>query len=113
MKNDKIILNNSEHFQISDDLKTFKNHTSIQKEDAKKLKDYFYKLERLIADDNYLELEYAAECFTCAVREIAAKTITVSKTKSLMPCTGSNIYQMTSQIEHHSALKTVKPLPFL
>lgn len=55
----------------------------------KKLKDYLYKLERLIADENYLELEYAAECFTCAVREIAAKTITVSKTKSLIPCTGS------------------------
>ena len=32
------------------------------------------KFERLISDGNYPELEYIAECFMCALRDIMANT---------------------------------------
>ena len=58
--------------QIQSDLAKFKNHTSMPQDDVKKLMNYVGKFERLIADENYQELEYSAECFMCNLRDILA-----------------------------------------
>ena len=53
---------------------------------TKYLMNYMDKLERLIADENYPELEYTAECFTCAVKEITARISQKSKKEIMIKC---------------------------
>jgi len=56
------------------------------KNKTKYLMNYMDKLERLIEDENYSELEYTAECFTCAVRDIAASVSQESKKEIMIKC---------------------------
>ena len=75
--------------QIQSDLAKFKNHTPKYEVDAAKLLRYLDKFERLIADENYPELEYIAECFMCALRDIMANAKHESKKEILIKCSDS------------------------
>ena len=61
---------NMDFEQIQKDLAKFKNHTSMPQDDVITLMNYIDKFERLIADEDYNELEYSAECFMCNLRDI-------------------------------------------
>lgn len=75
--------------QIQSDLEKFKNHTSRNEVDAAKLLRYMDKFERLIADENYPDLEYIAECFICALRDIMTNAKQESKKEILIKCADS------------------------
>lgn len=75
--------------QIQNDLAKFKNQTPGGEVDAAKLLRYMDKFERLIADENYPELEYIAECFMCALRDIMANAKQESKKEILIKCADS------------------------
>lgn len=75
--------------EIQKDLAKFKNHAPKREVDAAKLLRYMDKLERLITDENYPELEYIAECFMCAIRDIMANVKQESKKKILIKCADS------------------------
>ena len=75
--------------QIQNDLAKFKNYTAGQKIDAAKLLRYMDKFERLITDERYQELEYIAECFMCALRDIMANVKQESKKEILIRCADS------------------------
>ncbi len=75
--------------QIRNDLAKFKNHTPRYGVDAAKLLRYMDKFERLIADENYPELEYIAECFMCGLRDILANVKQESKKEILIGCADS------------------------
>ena len=75
--------------QIQNDLEKFKNQTSRHEVDAAKLLRYMDKFERLIADENYPDLEYIAECFMCALRDIMANVKQESKKEILIKCADS------------------------
>ena len=75
--------------QIQNDLAKFKNHTTGQKIDAAKILRYMDKFERLIRDEDYPELEYIAECFMCALRDIMANAKQESKKEILIKCADS------------------------
>lgn len=75
--------------QIQSDLARFKNHASRHEVDAAKLSQYLDKFERLIADENYSDLEYIAECFMCALRDIMANAKQESKKEILIKCADS------------------------
>ena len=75
--------------QIQSDLAKFKNHTPKHEVDTAKLLRYLDKFERLIADENYSELEYIAECFMCALRDIMANVKQESKKEILIKCADS------------------------
>ena len=75
--------------QIQSDLAKFKNHASRHEVDAGKLSRYMDKFEMLIADENYPELEYIAECFMCYVREMTANVKQESKKEILIKCVDS------------------------
>ena len=75
--------------QIQNDLEKFKNHTSRNEVDAAKLLRYMDKFERLVADENYPELEYIAECFMCALRDIMANVKRESRKEILIKCADS------------------------
>lgn len=72
--------------QIQSDLAKFKNHTSMPQDDVKKLMNYVGKFERLIADENYQELEYSAECFMCNLRDILANVKQEPRKRALTKC---------------------------
>ena len=75
--------------QVQNDLAKFKNQTSRHEVDAAKLLRYIDKFERLIADENYQDLEYIAECFMCALRDIMANVKQESKKEILIKCADS------------------------
>ena len=75
--------------EIQKDLAKFKNHAPKREVDAAKLLRYMNKFERLISDENYPELEYIAECFMCAVRDIMANVKQESKKEILIKCADS------------------------
>ena len=75
--------------QIQNDLAKFKNHTPRREVDAAKLLRYMDKFERLITDENYPDLEYIAECFMCALRDIMANVKQESKKEILIKCADS------------------------
>ena len=75
--------------EIQKDLAKFKNYTPIHEVDAAKLLRYMDKFERLISDKNYSELEYIAECFMCAIRDIMANAKQESKKEILIKCADS------------------------
>ena len=75
--------------EIQNDLKKFKNHTPVQEVDAAMLLQYLDKFERLITDENYQELEYIAECFMCALRDIMPNAKHESKKEILIRCADS------------------------
>lgn len=75
--------------EIQKDLAKFKNHAPKREVDAAKLLRYMDKLERLITDENYPELEYIAECFMCAIRDIMANVKQESKKEILIKCADS------------------------
>lgn len=75
--------------QIQNDLEKFKNHTARHEVDAAKLLRYMDKFERLIADENYPDLEYIAECFMCALRGIMANAKQESRKEILINCADS------------------------
>ncbi len=72
-------ITNSDFEQIQKDLELFKNYTPMQETDSVRLLGYLDRLGRLISDENYSELEYIAECFMCAIREIMANVKQESK----------------------------------
>lgn len=72
--------------QIQKDLAKFKNHTSMPQDDAITLMNYIGKFERLIADEDYNELEYSAECFICRLRDILANVKQEPKKRALNKC---------------------------
>ena len=72
--------------QIQSDLAKFKNHTSMPQDDVKKLMNYVGKFERLIADEDYNELEYSAECFMCNLRDILANVKQEPRKRALTKC---------------------------
>lgn len=80
---------NMDFEQIQSDLAKFKNHTSMPQDDVKKLMNYVGKFERLIADENYQELEYSAECFMCNLRDILANVRQDPIKRSLSKCADS------------------------
>ncbi len=80
---------NSDFEQIQKDLELFKNHTPMQETDSTRLLGYLDKLGKLIADENYSELEYIAECFVCATRDIMANVKQESKQEILIKCADS------------------------
>ncbi len=91
------IITNSDFEQIQKDLELFKNHTPMQETDSARLMGYLDRLGRLIADENYSELEYIAECFMCAIRDIMANVKQKSKKEILIKCAdsmGNKIYVM-------------------
>ncbi len=100
-------LNNSEFEQIQKDLEKFKSHAHMKKEDTKKLTNYLYKLERLIADENYPELEYTAECFVCVIRDIVAETSVEIDEEIMMLCADN--MGITIQIDN-DILKVTLPM---
>ncbi len=53
---------------------------------VKQLMGYFDKFKRLIEDKNLEELEYIAECFMCALRDINAEAKQKSKKEMLLRC---------------------------
>ena len=75
--------------QIQSDLAKFKNHTPKHEVDTAKLLRYLDKFERLIADENYQDFEYIAECFMCYVREMMANVKQESKKEILIKCADS------------------------
>lgn len=75
--------------EIQKDLAKFKNHAPKREVDAAKLLRYMDKFERLISDENYPELEYIAECFMCAIRDIMANVKQESKKGILIKCADS------------------------
>lgn len=75
--------------QIQSDLAKFKNYTPMHEVDAAKLLRYMDKFKRLISDENYPELEYIAECFMCAIRDIMANAKQESKKEILIKCADS------------------------
>lgn len=75
--------------EIQKDLAKFKNHAHKREVDAAKLLRYMDKFERLISDENYPELEYIAECFMCALRDIMANVKQESKKEILIRCADS------------------------
>lgn len=75
--------------EIQKDLTKFKNHAPKREVDAAKLLRYLNKLERLIADENYPELEYIAECFMCDIRDIMVNAKQESKKEILIKCADS------------------------
>lgn len=75
--------------EIQNELKKFKNQTSVPEVDAAKLLRYMDKFERLISDGNYPELEYIAECFMCALRDIMANTKQKPKKEIFIKCADS------------------------
>ena len=75
--------------QIQKDLEKFKNHTSMPQDDVKKLMNYVGKFERLIADENYQELEYSAECFMCNLRDILANLKREPRKEAIVKCADS------------------------
>ncbi len=82
-------ITNLDFEQIQKDLELFKNHTPMQETDFARLMGYLDKLGRLIADENYSELEYIAECFMCAIREIMANVKQESKQEIQIKCADS------------------------
>lgn len=75
--------------QIQNDLAKFKNQTPGSKVDTAKLLRYLDKFERLIADENYPDLEYIAECFMCTLRDIMANAKQESKKEIMIKCADS------------------------
>ncbi len=82
-------ITNSDFEQIQKDLELFKNHTPMQETDSARLLGYLDRLGRLISDENYSELEYIAECFMCAIREIMANVKQESKQEIQIKCADS------------------------
>ena len=60
-----------------------------QTENQRKIINYLDKFERLISGENYPELEYIAECFMCAVRDIIANVNQEAKEEILIRCADS------------------------
>ncbi len=77
-------ITNKDFEQIHKDLGLFKNHTPMQETDSARLMGYLDRLGRLIADENYSELEYIAECFMYAIREIMANVKQESKQEKVL-----------------------------
>ena len=75
--------------QIQKDLEKFKNHTSIPQDDVKTLMNYVGKFERMIADEDYHELEYSAECFMCNLRDILANLKREPRNEVICKCADS------------------------
>lgn len=80
---------NMDFDQIQKDLAKFKNNAPKREVDAAKLLRYMDKFKRLISDENYPELEYIAECFMCAIRDIMANAKQESKKEILIKCASS------------------------
>ncbi len=74
---------------------------------VKQLMGYFDKLKRLIEDKNLEELEYIAECFMCALRDINAESKHKSKKEVLLRCADG--MGITVQKEN-GILKVVLPM---
>lgn len=72
--------------QIQSELEKFKNHTSMPQDAVKTLMNYIDKFERLIADEDYNELEYSAECFMCNLRDILANVKQEPRKRALTKC---------------------------
>ena len=72
--------------QIQSDLAKFKSHTSMPQDDVITLMNYIDKFERLIADKDYNELEYSAECFMCNLRDILANLKQEPRKRALAKC---------------------------
>lgn len=77
---------NTDFAQIQNDLAKFKNHTSMPQDDVITLMNYIDKFERLIADEDYNELEYSAECFMCNLRDILANVKQEPRKRALTKC---------------------------
>lgn len=54
--------------------------------DSKRLMNYVHKLENFIGNENYLEVEYTAECLMCALRDIMATVKQKSRKETLIHC---------------------------
>ena len=93
MTYNRINTNNVKHElnfdQIQSDLARFKNHTSMPQDDVITLMNYIDKFERLIADEDYNELEYSAECFMCNLRDILANVKQEPRKEALVKCADS------------------------
>ncbi len=72
--------------QIQNDLAKFKSHTPIPQDDMITLMNYIDKFERLIADEDYNELEYSAECFMSTLRDILANVKQEPRKRTLSKC---------------------------
>ena len=77
---------NMDFEQIQKDLAKFKNHNPMPEDDVKTLMNYISRFERLISDESYSELEYSAECFMCALREILANVKQEPRKRALVKC---------------------------
>ena len=77
---------NIDFAQIQNDLAKFKSHLPIPKDDMITLMNYIDKFERLIADEDYNELEYSAECFMSTLRGIIANVKQEPRKRVLTKC---------------------------
>ena len=74
---------------------------------TKQLTGYFDKIKRLIADKDFPELEYIAECFMCALRDVTAEVNQETKKDVLLRCADS--MGITVQKEN-GILKVILPM---